>query len=149
MELQPVIRPMAAADLPSILRIENRVFSPPWPQEAFREFNHSRSWVLCAEETLLGYIMYHVVPDEAIIVNFAIDPDFWRQGLGRLLLGQTLDWVKESGITKVYLDVRGSNLAARTLYQNFGFQPLGLRKNYYSDPREDALVMMLRLREQA
>ncbi len=142
MNVEPVIRPLRETDLPAILRIENQVFTPPWPEEAFRETGCTQSWVICAAEDLLGYIMYHVVPDEAVIINFAIDPDHWRQGLGTRLLEHTLNIMQESGIREVYLDVRRSNLAALKLYGNYGFLPLGVRKNYYSEPLEDALVLV-------
>jgi ribosomal-protein-alanine N-acetyltransferase len=91
---------------------------------------------------LRGYIIYHVVPDEAVIVNFAIAPEFWQQGLGAQLLEHTLNIMQESGISAVYLDVRRSNLAALVLYAKYGFRTLGERKNYYSEPVEDALVMV-------
>jgi len=138
----PVIRTLRETDLPAILGIENLAFSPPWPEEAFRHTEFTQSWVISTDGDLRGYIIYHVVPDEAVIVNFAIAPDFWCHGLGSLLLQHSLDIMQESGINAVYLDVRRSNLAALKLYNKYGFKPLGVRKNYYSKPREDALVMV-------
>lgn len=138
----PIIRPLRESDLPAILRIENLVFRPPWPEEAFQASECTQSWVISAGDDLRGYIIYHVVPDEAVIVNFAIAPEFWQQGLGAQLLEHTLNIMQESGISAVYLDVRRSNLAALVLYAKFGFRTLGVRKNYYSEPVEDALVMV-------
>ncbi len=140
----PSIRPMLASDLPQILRIENLVFHPPWPEEAFSETFCTQSWVICEAEILRGYIMYHVIPDEAVILNFAIDPDVWRQGLGTRLFEHTFVLVQEQGVNTVYLDVRCSNMAARKLYEKHGFEVLGLRKDYYSEPLEDATVMVRR-----
>ncbi|MDD4223672.1 MAG: ribosomal protein S18-alanine N-acetyltransferase [Candidatus Cloacimonetes bacterium] len=142
MDLEPQIRPRQDSDLPQILKIENQVFRPPWPEEAFQENDFTRFWVLCSGDKLLGYIIYHVVPDEVVIVNFAIDPDFWRRGLGNHLLGHTLRLIRAEGVNTFYLDVRRSNQAALDLYGKYGFRRLGVRKNYYSEPPEDAIVMV-------
>lgn len=138
----PDIRPMLETDIPQVLRIENLVFQPPWPEEAFQEVGCSRSWVICEAGNLRGYIMYHVVPDEAVIINYAIDPDHWRMGLGTRLLNCTLDLMKDAGINTIFLDVRRSNLGALKLYEKYGFVPMGVRRNYYSEPVEDAILMM-------
>lgn len=142
MDEELVIRPLRESDIPSILRIENQVFRPPWPEEAFQETDFTQSWVLCGPDDLLGYIMYHVVQDEAVIINFAIDPDHWRRGLGNRLLSHTLKLVLDQNVNTIYLDVRRSNLAALRLYEKHDFSPLGVRKNYYSQPPEDAIVMV-------
>ncbi len=142
MDASLVIRCLSESDLPQILRIENLVFRPPWPEEAFQEVSCTQSWVICDADVLRGYIMYHVVPDEAVIINFAIDPDHWRHGLGTILLDHTLKLILDQNVNTIYLDVRRSNLAALRLYQKFGFNPLGVRRNYYSEPVEDAIVMV-------
>ncbi len=142
MDASLVIRCLSESDLPQILRIENLVFRPPWPEEAFQEVGCTQSWVICDADVLRGYIMYHVVPDEAVIINFAIDPDHWQLGLGTILLDHTLKLILDQNVNTIYLDVRRSNLAALRLYQKFGFNPLGVRRNYYSEPVEDAIVMV-------
>ncbi|MBW6514354.1 MAG: ribosomal protein S18-alanine N-acetyltransferase [Candidatus Syntrophosphaera sp.] len=136
------IRKMTNADLPDVLRIENLCFSTPWPEEAFELTPFTDAWVTCIESLLRGYIMYHTVLDESVIINFAIDPACQRQGLGTQLLGHTLEEMAGRSVRNFYLDVRVSNIAAQNLYHKFGFLPLGFRKNYYSAPEEDSVVMV-------
>ncbi|MCB5258167.1 MAG: ribosomal protein S18-alanine N-acetyltransferase [Candidatus Cloacimonadaceae bacterium] len=137
-----VIRAMQASDLDEVVRIENLVFHSPWPQQAFMEAPYTYFWVICEDEVLQGYIIYHTVLDEGIILNFAIDPKFQHQGLGTRLLNETLKILIDSGIRTFFLDVRASNLIAQNLYKKFDFHPIGKRKNYYSEPIEDAIVMV-------
>ncbi len=138
----PVIRPMQEYDLEAVQRIEQLSFSQPWPPEAFSPEKHLRAWVICEDDSLLGYIMYHSVLDESVIINFAIDPLHRRKGLGSRLLEETLGIMTHSGTRTFFLDVRRSNAEAQSLYGKYGFHPLGYRKNYYSLPDEDALVMV-------
>ncbi|OQB06828.1 MAG: ribosomal-protein-alanine N-acetyltransferase [Candidatus Cloacimonetes bacterium ADurb.Bin211] len=100
------------------------------------------SWVICEDEVLQGYIVYHTVLDEGVILNFAIDPKFQHQGLGTYLLKETLNYLIDNGIRMFFLDVRTSNMVAQDLYKKFDFHPIGKRKNYYSEPIEDAIVMV-------
>ena len=137
-----VIRAMQASDLDEVIRIETQVFHPPWPREAFLEAPCSYSWVICEDEVLQGYIIYHMVLDEGVILNFAIDPKFQHHGLGTRLLNETLNLLVANGIRMFFLDVRASNLIAQNLYRKFDFHPIGKRKNYYSEPIEDAIVMV-------
>jgi len=83
-----------------------------------------------------------MVLDEGVILNFAIDPKFQHQGLGTRLLNETLNLLVDNGIRMFFLDVRVSNLIAQNLYRKFDFHPIGKRKNYYSEPIEDAIVMV-------
>ena len=128
-------------DLPRVFEIENRAFRHPWPQAAFSEDVLEHGKILAVDGVVSGFILYHVILDEAIILNFAIDPDKHRQGHGEYLLQQSLSELGQSGCTHFYLDVRHSNCSAIKLYEKHGFKPLGIRKNYYHDPQEDALVM--------
>jgi ribosomal-protein-alanine N-acetyltransferase len=137
-----IIREMRSSDIPDVLRIENQVFRPPWPEEGFQEAPSTWSWVICDSDVLKGYILYHVVLDEGVIINFAIDPACQKQGLGSELLSYTMDILIKRCVSTFFLDVRESNQAARGLYQKFGFEPLGVRKNYYTQPVEDAIVMV-------
>jgi [ribosomal protein S18]-alanine N-acetyltransferase len=136
------IRLMQPADLTEVLKIENSCFSLPWPAEAFDEHPHSRAFVLTDEGTLRSYIIYHLIPPEGIIINFATAPDFRRKGFGMELLEKTLTQIQKQGVRTFYLDVRISNISAQKIYRHFGFSKLGIRKNYYSQPPEDALVMV-------
>ena len=79
--------------------------------------------------------------DEAHITTFAVDPDWRRQGIGERLLLALLDIANDRNAHEATLEVRLSNLAARRLYEKYGFRPVGLRPRYYSDDNEDALIM--------
>lgn len=142
METAPKIRPMRESDLSEVLRIERQVFPDPWPLEAFNILPEERSWVLTIDGVLRGFVMFHQILDEAIILNFAIDSDFWRQGLGSLLLEHSLKILIEEGARKVFLDVRESNLPAQKMYEKHGFKALGIRRDYYKNPSENAIVML-------
>ncbi len=76
-----------------------------------------------------------------VIINFAIDPAYQGQGWGELLLRETLAIMHDIGVVYFYLDVRASNIQANSLYQKYGFSEIGIRKQYYSQPDEDAIVM--------
>jgi len=76
-----------------------------------------------------------------VIVNFAVKPDFQGKGLGEYLLTETMRMMNNNGVQRFYLDVRISNYKARRLYEKVGFQEIGIRKQYYNNPDEDALVM--------
>lgn len=138
----PVIRPMRSEDLPEVMRIENLAFPQPWSEDFFRDAGQSESWVICSDDGILrGYIMYYTVLDEGEIINFAIDPAFQRRGLGTRLLSQTIKIMQKRNVSRFFLEVRASNIAAQDLYRRFGFVKLGLRKGYYTNPAEDAIIM--------
>ena len=89
----------------------------------------------------VGYcIVYHVL-DEGEIARVAVDSSCRRQGVGRKILDQVSDICAEKGVTRLLLDVRESNVAARTFYQSYGFQEDGIRKNFYDTPKEHAVLM--------
>jgi len=136
------IRELSQSDLPQVIAIENLAFSNPWPEEAFCDFMMGTAWVICDQEKVLGYIMCHNVLDETTIVNLAIHPCHQNQGLGTALLDYSLKELVKRSIRYFYLDVRISNTAAQNLYRKFGFKRLGLRRAYYTNPAEDALVMV-------
>ncbi len=136
------IRELTDEDLPAVIAIEGRAFSHPWPPEAFKDLNFSDSYLLCEDQRIIGYIMYHRVLDECVIINFAIDPAYQGKGSGTFLLQDALQRVSTQDIRYVYLDVRVSNAVARHLYEQNGFRRMGIRKGYYSHPDEDSLVMV-------
>lgn len=135
-------RRMRVEDLPRVYEIERLAFCDPWPNEAFSMMNGYHSYVALREGLLIGYIICLSALDESSIANLAIDPQFQRQGFGKELLRFAMDELATQGIKRMFLDVRRGNLAAQGLYEQFGFVHVGVRKGYYSDPPEDALVMM-------
>lgn len=106
----------------------------------------ARSILAEVDGRIVGYVLFWFVSEEVDIHNIAVHPDFRRQGIGRLLLEQVVAAARRQERVRVTLDVRFSNTSAQSLYRSFGFAARGLRKAYYSDNGEDALVMALELR---
>ncbi|HQO17682.1 MAG TPA: ribosomal protein S18-alanine N-acetyltransferase [Candidatus Cloacimonas sp.] len=129
------------SDIDAFQEIEKQVFSNPWPREAFSGMFFSWAFTLLKEEEVIGYIIYSGGADEMVILNFAVRPDFQGKGLGKYLLTETMRMLYDRGIRNFYLDVRMSNFKAHSLYKKVGFEEIGIRRNYYSKPEEDAIVM--------
>jgi [ribosomal protein S18]-alanine N-acetyltransferase len=140
-----VIAPMRVEDVPDVHAIERASFTTPWPDHAYRtelETNRLAHYlVVRVEDRLVGYAGMWLMVDEAHITTFAIDPAWRRRRLGERLLIALLDLAIERRAGEATLEVRLSNLAARRLYEKFGFRPVGIRPRYYSDDNEDALIM--------
>jgi ribosomal-protein-alanine N-acetyltransferase len=137
---------MRRRHLPGVLRIERQVYPKPWSYNLYRgELNLPESArcyrVARSGGRVVGYGGLMFVPDEAHVTTLAVHPDWQGQRLGsRLLLVLAREAVSR-GVEGLTLEVRPTNLAARALYQRFGFAPAGIRKNYYAEVGEDALVM--------
>jgi len=146
------IRPMTQQDLDEVLRIEAVSFPTPWSRTLFeRELStpFSRSFVAQAAQgkKILGYLCFWLVDGEAHILNLAVHPQQQKRGIGSLLLGHGIDYCRKDGVNLITLEVRRSNYKAISLYRNFHFQPQGIRRRYYTDSGEDAVVMGLVLEE--
>ncbi|MEK7742722.1 MAG: ribosomal protein S18-alanine N-acetyltransferase [Nitrospirota bacterium] len=142
------IRAMRESDLPSVVAIERLSFSTPWSETLFfNEIYKQRSIpkVAVIGDRIAGYICANHVADEGHILNLAVHPDFRRRGIANTLVENILKELKENACRFLYLEVRASNNAARKLYEGFGFSVVGTRKGYYTEPKEDAVIMMLRL----
>lgn len=144
---------MSCKDLDEVCRIESLSFPTPWPRSLFTEELKnplSHSYVASIEEDhkriVVGYIIYWVVLDEAHIINVAVHPEYRRKGIGEGLVSFVIETCKGLGLERIFLEVRRSNVAARRLYRKLGFEVIGVRKGYYSDTKEDAIVMSLRLK---
>jgi len=136
---------MREDDVPQILTIENASFSTPWTEAAFLHEIHkpyALNLVLLVGTRLAGYLCLNFVFEEGHILNLAVHADFRRRGLATLLMRDGLTELKKKGCRFIYLEVRGSNNVAQTFYERFGFKVVGLRKKYYTNPIEDAVVMM-------
>jgi len=136
---------MILEDLPAIQAIERAAFSAPWPANAYRtelETNKLAHYlVVRVGEEIAGFAGLWLMVDEAHVTTFAIDPAWRRNHLAERLLVALLDVALDRRATEATLEVRLSNLAARRLYEKFGFRPVGLRPRYYTDNNEDALIM--------
>ncbi len=139
------IREASLADLLQIIEIEARVFPDPWSetQLAFELSRQpaARNLVFVNSGQVGGYLMSHVVGDEASIINFAVDIPLQRQGLGRRLMAGFLHRLQTAGIRVVVLDVAADNQPALDFYRKFGFREIAIRRNYYANG-DNALVMM-------
>lgn len=138
------IEQMRAPDVPEVYRIEVESIQNPWSEKALaEELENSLAvfFVARGEEGIRGYYGLHRVLDEADLVSIAVDERSRRQGLGALLMEHMLDWCKSNGVARLMLEVRLSNAPARAMYQRFGFVEDGIRRGYYQNPREDAMLM--------
>jgi len=134
------------ADLSPILEIERASFSSPWTLEMFqwelRNSDVSATWVLKVPDgTVAAFCCAWVVLDELHINNVAVRPGFRHRGFARLLLGHVMDEAVGKGAAKATLEVRRSNISALRLYDGLGFAVRGVRRDYYSNPVEDALIL--------
>ena len=130
------IVPMAAHHVPAIAALETQCFSDPWSESAIApEIQNPLSLWLAAvalDGTLLGYVGSQRVPPEADMMNIAVAPAARRQGIAEALVQALIRALDARGVT---------NLPARTLYEKLGFAAVGLRKNYYFHPKEDACIL--------
>jgi ribosomal-protein-alanine N-acetyltransferase len=134
---------MSREHLCEVAQIENLCFSDPWSVESLELMlgDQATGLVAIEEGKLLGYVGMICVLDEGQIVNVATHPDSRRRGVGRALMSAIEQLAKDRGIVFLSLEVRESNIAARSLYSSLGWVECGIRKNFYSKPTENACVM--------
>lgn len=142
---QVTIRRMHMLDIDSVHRVELQSFSTPWSRAALAAevLDNDLAWYLVMEDSqrIIGYAGMWIIIDEAHVTNIAIAPDRRGNGLGERLVRALMDSARERGAVSMTLEVRQSNAAARQLYGKLGFSAQGVRRNYYADSGEDALVM--------
>lgn len=137
---------MQEEHIPAILEIERRCYSAPWSEEAFLSELRNRAAVYLVaqlEGQLVGFGGMWLVVEEAHITTLAVDPPFRGLGIGERLLNALLSIAVERGMERATLEVRVGNLVAQNLYRKYGFQAVAVRKQYYANNKEDALVMWL------
>jgi ribosomal-protein-alanine N-acetyltransferase len=139
------IEPMRLDDLEAVHQIELASFSAPWPPNAYRselETNRLANYLVARlDGQIVAYGGMWLMVDEAHITTFAVHPSWRRQRIGERLLVAFIDLAIGRHAREATLEVRLSNIAARRLYEKYGFRPVGLRPRYYSDDGEDALIM--------
>jgi ribosomal-protein-alanine N-acetyltransferase len=144
-----VFRFMKEEDIDQILEIEHASFTTPWSREAFyNEINNNKFAVYIViedDKKIVGYCGAWIVIDEAHVTNVAVLPDYRGKKLGEALMRNIMSVAREMGAKSMTLEARVSNQVALSLYRKLGFQNGGIRKNYYSDNQEDALVMWVNL----
>ena len=137
------IEKMSREHLLEVASIEEMSFSLPWSLESLELMLTEQASALVALEDgrVLGYVGMMCVLDEGQIINVAVHPDVRRRGVGRRLMEAAEAYAKERGIVFLSLEVRESNIAARSLYSSLGWEEKGIRKGFYSHPVENACVM--------
>lgn len=137
-------RPMTEADLNAVLKIEYAAFSHPWTRGIFLDGLKSYNcWVMFEGEQQVGHGVINVILDEAHLLNITVKPESQGKGLGYQLLDHLMKQARLADATECFLEVRESNQAAYRLYERYGFNEIGRRRDYYpaAGGREDALVM--------
>ena len=141
------IVPMDRGHIGQIAALERQCFSAPWSEEMLAEelYNPQASFLVAqrADGEVLGYAGLHVVLDEGYIANVAVRPDCRQQGIASALLDVFLRFSRANALAFLTLEVRASNDPAIQLYMKHGFAQVGRRKNYYTKPDEDAILMTL------
>jgi len=129
-----------------VAKLEKICFSQPWSEQAILEaFENRTKFFVCEKDgKVLGYIGISCVIDEGYITNVAVFPEYRNLGIGTALLEKTFDLARELSLSFVSLEVRESNYKAISLYEKLGFEKEGLRKNFYENPKENALIMTKR-----
>ena len=143
-----LIEPMRPSDLDEVDAIERHSFKTPWPAQVFLD-ELARDWarVDVAREggKIVGFCNYWLVKDEVHLLAIATHPDRRRHGVGRRMMDHRLALARARSARLITLEVRKSNTPAIALYERLGFVPVGLRRAYYAEDSEDALVMTLEL----
>ncbi|AET66349.1 ribosomal-protein-alanine acetyltransferase [Desulfosporosinus orientis DSM 765] len=143
------VRPMRMDDLEAIMEIEVSSFSTPWSLQAFKaelkDNEYARYTVLEVEGKVVGYMGLWFILDEGHITNVAIAPNFRGKHWGEFLMRSVMVKMIEEGMERMTLEVRASNSPAQSLYSRLGFKTAGIRKGYYADTGEDALIMWVDL----
>ena len=139
-----MITEMNASHVPQVAALEKICFADPWSEMSIASELQSlwSYWLVATEDDrVIGYVGSQSSIDEADIMNVAVHPDFRRRGVAEALIIRLVSDLKERGIHALLLEVRVSNTPAITLYEKLGFSQVGRRKNYYHNPKEDALIL--------
>ena len=135
---------MNESHVAKVAALEKLCFSDPWSETSVAsELDNPLSlWLIAEEEgTVLGYVGSQTVLDETDMMNIAVQPECRRRGIAAALIGELVNQLRERGSHILRLEVRESNVPAIALYESMGFTQLGLRKNYYRNPKENALIL--------
>ncbi|URZ15058.1 ribosomal protein S18-alanine N-acetyltransferase [Clostridium felsineum] len=138
------VHPLKKEDIDSIIAIENLCFPTPWTKESMEgELNNkfAKYLVIKKDNVVIGYGGLWLIIDEGHITNIAVHPEFRGIGIGNLIVKELIKLCSIRNINSMTLEVRVSNIVAQNLYKKFGFKEEGIRKKYYSDNNEDALIM--------
>ena len=138
------IRKMRPQDVAQIAQLEKLCFSDPWSENSITSEldNRLSHWLVAVEEgEVLGYVGSQTVLDGTDMMNIAVSPNHRRKGIAEALVNRLVSDLKEKNVVFLMLEVRKSNIAAISLYEKLGFSQVGVRRNYYRNPKEDALIL--------
>ena len=140
-----IIRNAEERDVKEMAELDLICFADPWSEESFRNeiLTNERAFYIAAEidGKLAGYAGLWAILDEGHITNVAVSPEYRRKGVGKAIVGTLIEVAEENGLNSFTLEVRESNLPAQGLYEQFGFKSAGVRKGYYIDNGENAIIM--------
>lgn len=139
-------RKMKPEDAVTVAEIEKANFSQPWTKEAFANAASDSNYVYLValdNDIIVGYAGCTIACEEGDVTNIAVSEAYRKMGIGKELLKQLVIYAKKRGALELFLEVRSSNIPARALYGNMGFEAVGTRKNFYQKPTEDAVLMKL------
>lgn len=150
MENNIIIRHMTKDDVDAVYNVEEDCFVDPWSKDSIRkELKNDLARYLVAEvdNKVVGYIGIWFVVDEGHITNVAVHSNYRGKKIGDKLVSEMVELCKENDLVAMTLEVRTSNTVAQNLYRKYGFKMAGIRKEYYSDNKEDAIIMWNQLKE--
>lgn len=139
-----ILTNMESRHVPQVAALEKMCFCDPWSENSVASEleNPLSRWLVAVEgEQVLGYVGSQTVLDESDMMNLAVDPAFRRRGIARALVLALIEELGKMGSRQLTLEVRASNESAQALYACLGFECVGRRKNYYLNPKEDALIL--------
>lgn len=143
------IRKMEQLDIKDVMEIDQQTFTSPWNEEIFihevNENNYAHYFIVETDKEIIGYVGLWIVYEDAQITNIALLKKYRGYKIGEKLFGYALQYAHKQGAERLSLEVRMSNIVAQNLYRKFGLVPGGIRKKYYTDDNEDALVMWVNL----
>lgn len=141
------VRGAIEADIPTVKRIADVCFTDPWGESTFRSMLSSTVFCVATYDgEMIGYAVAAVTGDEAELYDIAVLPAYRGTGMASELYDTVASKVKEGGAVSFYLEVREGNLRAQAFYAKKGFVKSGMRRNYYDDPKENAILMSLDLK---
>ena len=139
-----IITKMLQCHVSQIAELEKLCFNDPWSENSIASEldNRLSCWLVAiADDKVVGYVGSQTVLGETDMMNIAIHPDYRKQGIATELISAVIEALNERGSHSLMLEVRASNEPAKSLYLKMGFDVVGVRKNYYRNPREDALIL--------
>ncbi len=144
------VRKAREEDIIAVTELERQCFSRPWSYQSFVfELQSGDSWfsVALMDGEIIGFAVLHRFVDEGELFNIAVSEKMRGRGVGDRLLCDIIEGAKKHELKKIFLEVRKTNEPAKSLYKKHGFEVCGLRRNYYDDPKEDAIIMEKRVFE--